>query len=159
MTGCFPGFSPGEPVEMQSRLRRVYVALLAPAVALFAALYVVRKLELVDTGAIRAAHPMLGMGIFFLAAVFGVAAPLLLRTFFVYKHRTAQYIEEKELERFEGQLLQVSLVTPYLAVLAAFFEIRTVYFAMTVLAAFYALYYFYPSEKRVSYEKKIFRVR
>jgi len=146
------------PVEMQSRLQRVYMSLVGPAVALFAALYVVKKLDLVDTGAIRAAHPMLGMGIFFLGAMFGLALPLLLRTLFVYRHRTAQHIGEDELYRFERQLLLVSLVAPYLAVLAAFFEIRTVYFTMTVLAAFYALYYFYPSEKRVSYERKIFRV-
>jgi len=144
---------------MQPKLRMVYMAMVAPAVALFAALYVVKKLGLADTAAIRAAHPTLGMGIFFLGAMFGLALPLLLRTLFVYNHRTAQRIEEEELYDFERQLLLVSLVSPYFAVLAAFFEIRTVYFTMTVLSAFYALYYFYPSERRVSYERKIFRVR
>lgn len=146
-------------MDMQLGLLKVYMALVGPAVALFAALYVVKKLELVDTAAIRAAHPLLGMGIFFLGAMFGIALPLLLRTLFVYQHRTAQHIEEEELYGFERQLLLVALVAPYLAVLAAFFEIRTLYFTMTVLSAFYALYYFYPSEKRVNYEKRIFRVR
>ncbi len=144
---------------MQSRLRKVYTALVGPAVALFAVLYVVKKLGLVDTGAVLVAHPLLGMGIFFLGAMFGLALPLLLRTLFVYRHRTAQHIEQEELYRFERQLLLVSLIAPYLAVLAAFFEIRTLYFTMTVLAAFYALYYFYPSGKRINYEKRIFRVR
>ena len=146
-------------MDMQRRLQRVYMTLVGPAVVLFAVLYIVKKLGLVDTGAIRSAHPMLGMTIFLLGALFGLALPFLLRTLFVYSHRTAQYVEEEELERFEQRLLQVSLVAPYLAVLAAFFEIRTVYFTMTVLAAFYALYYYYPSEKRVAFERKIFRVR
>jgi len=144
---------------MQARLRKVYMVLVAPAGALFVVLYVVKKLELVDTDVIRDAHPMLGMMIFLLAAMCGLAIPLLLRTLFVYRHRTAQWIGKDELEGFERRLLFVSLISPYLAVLAAFFEIGTVHFAMTVLAAFYALYYFYPSKKRVLYEQKIFRVR
>jgi len=144
---------------MREQLRKLYVTLVAPAAVLFVVLFIMQRLRPTDTHGIVALYPAVGLVLFLLAIVLGVVSPLLLRTWFVYTHREAKSISETELWIFERWTLYVSLVTPYLAVVAAFLEVPTLFFTGTVLAAFYALYYFYPSEKRIRFEKRIFRVK
>jgi len=144
---------------MREQLRKLYVTLVAPAAVLFVVLFIVQRLRPTDTHGIVALYPAVGLVLFLLAIVLGVVSPLLLRTWFVYTNREAKSISETELLIFERWTLYVSLVTPYLAVVAAFLELPTLFFTGTVLAAFYALYYFYPSEKRIRFEKRIFRVK
>ena len=144
---------------MREQLRKLYVTLVVPAAVLFVVLFIMQRLRPTDTHEIVALYPAVGLVLFLLAIVLGVVSPLLLRTWFVYTNREAKRISETELWIFERWTLYVSLVTPYLAVVAAFLEVPTLFFTGTVLAAFYALYYFYPSEKRIRFEKRIFRVK
>ncbi|NOZ79511.1 MAG: hypothetical protein GXP48_10115 [Acidobacteria bacterium] len=144
---------------MENRLRRLYFWLLAPAIVLFGAAYVAQARHLVDVEPFMRRHPALGPAIFVLAAICGIALPILLRTLFVYENRERKSITEDALFAFERKMLLAAMATPYLAIAAAFLEIPKVLFAGTVLAMLYAVYYFYPSEKRMSFEKRIFRVR
>jgi hypothetical protein len=136
----------------------LYFWLLAPAVVLFGVAYAAKALELVDVAPFVRSHPAVGPAIFVLAAACGIALPILLRTLFVHEHRESRSIAEDDLFAFERRTLLVAMVTPYLAIAAAFLEIQRILFAGTVLAMFYAVYYFYPSEKRMRFEKRIFRV-
>ncbi len=144
---------------MRGRLLRLYWLMVGPAAALFAVLYALGAAGGVSGHRWVEAHPWLGPVIFFTAAALGIAGPLALRTAFVSAHRAASAIGEDELRRFEERQMLVALWTPYLAVAAAYLELPGVLFVGTVLSAFYALYYFYPSERRISYERRIFRVR
>lgn len=144
---------------MRERLLRLYWTMVAPAAALFAALYVLEKTGAVSGRPWAQAHPWVGPAIFIAAAALGIAGPLALRTAFVSAHRTASAVREEELQSFEERQMLVALWTPYLAVAAAFLELPKVLFVGTVLACFYALYYFYPSERRIAYERRIFRAR
>jgi hypothetical protein len=51
------------------------------------------------------------------------------------------------------------MITPYLALPACLFELPKFHFTGTVLMALYAAYYYYPSKKRVDFDRRIFRVR
>ncbi|MCG6963523.1 MAG: hypothetical protein LJE95_09680 [Acidobacteria bacterium] len=144
---------------MRERLTKLYVSLLAPAIVLFAVLYVVKKLAVVDTQRVLEAVPALAPLIFVLAVVCAVASPLLFRTAFVYNHRDSKSIGEDEFYRLQRRTLTTALVAPYLAVVAAFLGLPSVPFTGTALAAFYAVYYFYPSEKKMRRETRIFRVK
>lgn len=142
---------------MRERLVRLYWLMVGPAILLFAALYAVDKLGLADPGLWRSAHRGIGVVVFMGAALLGVAAPLGLRTAFVSRHREQRSVPEAEVERFERRVLLVALWAPYLAVVAAYLELPTVFFAGTALSAFYALYYLYPTRRRISHERRIFR--
>ncbi len=146
----------GRPVTR--RLRRLYWTLLGPALVLFAVLYAVKKFELVDTRPLLLGNPWLGPVLLLVAGGCGVAGPILLRTLFVRGLRNARRVEEGRLERFERRILAVALAAPYAALAAAFLEVPTVFFGGAVLSAFYAVYYFYPSERRLAHERRIFRV-
>jgi len=52
----------------------------------------------------------------------------------------------------------VALVAPYLAVAAAFLEVGAVFTVGAALAAFHAVYFLYPSRRRLAHERRIFRV-
>lgn len=143
---------------MTRRLQRFYWSLLVPVLVAFVVLYAVRKLELVDTRPLVAANPWIGPVLLILAATTGVAAPILLRTLFVRGLREARSVAEDRLEAFERRTLAVALVAPWLALAAAFLEVPTVFFGGAVLSAFYAVYFFYPSGRRIAHERRIFRV-
>ncbi len=142
---------------MAARLRGLYWTLLGPAGVVFAVLYGVAKLELVDPRPFTSANRWLGPVLLTLAAGCGVAAPILLRTLFVRGVRDSAGVAPARLEAFERRLLVVALVAPYAAVAAAFLQVPTVFFGGAVLSAFYAAYYLYPSERRIAHERRLFR--
>ena len=143
---------------MKAKLKKLYFGLLAPAVLGFPAVYLIKTFMPAGTGAIRSFR-LTAPALFVLAFTFGVALPLLFRTLFVNKNRIEKRIPEDDLLRFERNTLYITLMTPYIALAAYFLEIPRFHFVGTVLAALYAVYYFFPSEKRIRYERRIFRVK
>jgi len=102
---------------------------------------------------------VISTGIFILSVTFAVALPIFFRTFFAHKHRQRTSLTEGELIRFESRFLHIAMVTPYLAVLAYLLDIPRFHSAGTFLMTLYAVYYYYPSVKRIQFEKRIFRVK
>ncbi len=143
---------------METQLKKLYFRLLAPALLGFPAAYLLKTFMPAGTGAIRSFR-LAAPGLFVLAFTFGAALPLLFRTLFVNRNRTQKRIPENDLLKFERNTLYITLVTPYIALAAYFLEIPRFHFAGTVLAGLYGVYYFYPSRKRIRYEKRIFRVK
>src|SRR5660397_211698 len=93
-----------------------------------------------------------------LAFAFGVALPILHRTLFVSRTRGRKHVTAEELLRFEELNLRIAMVAPYLALAAYVLGIPRFHFFGTVIASLYAVYYFYPSDKRDRFERKVFRV-
>ena len=91
--------------------------------------------------------------------VFAVALPIFFRTLFAHKIRHQKSTSEAELIKFERNFLYIALVAPYLMLVAYLLEFPRFYLAGTVLMALYAVYYYYPSKKRIQFERKIFRVK
>ncbi|RLB82601.1 MAG: hypothetical protein DRH15_05975 [Deltaproteobacteria bacterium] len=144
--------------SMEARLKRLYFILLTPVIAGFFVTYIIKIFT--RTGvATPSGMSLMAPVLFVLAISFGVAFPILWRTIFVNKNRNRKEITESELLRFEQITLCIAMVAPYASLIAFLFDIPQFHFYGTVLASRYAVYYFYPSQKRITYEKRIFRAK
>ena len=55
--------------------------------------------------------------------------------------------------------MRVALVTPYLTLAGYWLALPKFYLSGAVLMTLYAGYYFYPSRRRLEFDRRIFRVR
>ena len=143
---------------MVNELRRTYIVILIPAIVGFIFLFVAKTSHLISFGPFKF-QEFLGPALFIASVIFAIALPILLRTLFAHKVRHQKSVSETDLLKFERTFLYVALLTPYVTFIAYFFELPRFYCAGTVLMALYAVYYYYPSERRITFEKRIFRVR
>ncbi|MBW1953432.1 MAG: hypothetical protein JRI76_13210 [Deltaproteobacteria bacterium] len=143
---------------METELKRVYFFLLIPALLGLLAAYLARSYLEIEAWALTSTRPVAVL-LFVLAFAFGVALPILFRTLFVHRKRREKQITRSDLLKFERGTLYIALVAPYITLMAYFIGIPRFHFTGIVLACFYAIYYFYPSKKRIQYEKRVFRVR
>ena len=143
---------------MADELRRTYFTLLIPAIVGFIAISAAKKFNLLEFGYITSLE-LLAPLVFVLSVVFAIAWPIFFRTLFAHKIRHQKSISKADLIKFERNFLYIALVTPYLTLTAYLLEFPSFYLAGTVLTALYAVYYYYPSKKRIQFERRIFRVK
>lgn len=143
---------------MVHELRRTYLVMLIPVVVGFIFLFGAKVFHLMPSGPFTF-QEYLGPALFIASVIFAIALPILLRTLFAHKVRHEKRVSEADLYKFERTFLRVALLTPYTALMAYLFELPRFYGAGTVLMALYAVYYYYPSDKRITFEKRIFRVK
>ena len=101
-----------------------------------------------------ALHPLF----FVLAAITSIAAPLMVRTLFAHSLRESPGAGPQRFLGFQQRLLLVALLTPWWAILVMVFDFQEFYGSSMILMALYAAYYYYPSERRIAFDSKIFRV-
>jgi hypothetical protein len=97
--------------------------------------------------------------IFILCIVLTIAFPIFYRALFAHKNRDAISVSDEKLLKFERTLINVVMITPYLGLVAYFFELPRFYTTSAILIGLYAVYYFYPSKTRIAFERRIFRVK
>jgi len=131
--------------------------MLLPAVAGFVCVSITRKLGVMDLSALRlpALIPPL---VFIFSVALSLAVPVFYRSFFAHRKRSLLCISQEELYKVEGSLIRWVMVTPYLALVAYGLNFPRFHQCATILMGLYAIYYFYPSEKRMALQKKIYRV-
>ena len=138
-------------------VKRSYTLHIVPIFAGTAALPALRHLGLIaaDPAAVcRATAPVL----FLSSACFALVLPLLYRLAFIYRHRHDSKISERAFTRFEKNLVHLAMVTPYLALAGYVCNISSFHFTGSALMGLYAVYYYFPSRKRLASEKRLFRV-
>lgn len=143
---------------MHRKLQKTYSLLLFPAAALFIGLGILRGLDLSDNsylGVPAFFHPV----IFVLSVVTALAGPIFMRTWFAHTVRLQNRVEDKIFMRFQHRLLWMCLITPYLAFTAVLCNFPKFHASVIVLMALYAVYYYFPSQKRIDFDRKIFRVQ
>ena len=145
-------------MNMHHRLTKFYLAVVAPALAGFFALGLLRPIDPPMTLPAQI-RTYVSSAIFVLTAVFALAGPILYRSIFAHAHRQLHQVPQAELFAFERNLTGMALVTPYLALMAYFLQLPRFYLAASLLMALYAVYYYYPSQKRLAFDEKIFRTR
>lgn len=143
---------------MMNQLKKTYFRLLIPAIIGFLCIYLLKALNGVHVGK-PPYLSMLAPLVFVLSVFFAIAAPVFFRSLFAHKLRYEKSTTEPRLIKFEKGLIRIALVTPYLGWVAYFFEFEKFYFSAIVIMALYAVYYFYPSKKKIAFEKRIFRVK
>jgi hypothetical protein len=97
--------------------------------------------------------------IFILSVGCAVALPIFYRAFFAHRKRMDHSVSENELIKFERRLIYIAMLTPYLALTAYILELPRFYTAGAFLMGLYVIYYFYPSKKRLAFDRRIFRVK
>ena len=68
-------------------------------------------------------------------------------------------ISLQEFLDFEKKLIIISMISPYIIIIPIIFNFSSFYFAGIILFSLYSIYYYYPSEKRIDFEKKLFRIK
>ena len=143
---------------MSKNLKKIYFIFLVPSILGFALACWVKTYDFTVIGSINFIE-IAGPVIFILCIAIAIAFPIFYRTLFAHKSRDLISVSEKELFKFERNLIYITLATPYLALSALLLELPRFYTAGTILMGIYAIYYFYPSKKRIALDKRIFRVK
>ncbi|MEA2038532.1 MAG: hypothetical protein U9N82_01715 [Thermodesulfobacteriota bacterium] len=143
---------------MANDLKKTYFALSIPAFLGLILVYLLKTLDCFPAGQIESLKYIAPLT-FVLSVVFAIALPIFFRTLFVHRIRHQKSTSEAELIKFERNFLYIALVAPYLMLIAYLLEFPRFYLAGTVLMALYAIYYYYPSKKRIQFERRIFRVK
>lgn len=97
--------------------------------------------------------------LFVLSAITAIAGPLFFRTLFAHSVREQKQIQVKEFLTFQKKILWISLITPYFAFITVLCDFPRFFAAAIVLMALYAIYYYFPSQKRINFDRKIFRIK
>ena len=139
-------------------LKRTYFILLLPAVAGFIAVFVIQYFHLADWNIPHIAT-LLPPLIFIVSACLAVALPIFYRTVFANKRRHQTHTVEEDWLKFERNLLYIAMATPYVALIAQILKLPRFHLGGTIIMALYAVYYYYPSKKRIDYERRLFRVK
>lgn len=143
---------------MIDELRRTYFCLLIPVIVGFGAYFIAKIYDLVDFGPTEF-QGILAPLLFILSVVFAIALPIFFRTLFANSVRDQKSVSEADLLKFERTFLYFALVTPYVTLAAYMLELPRFYVGGTVIMALYAAYYYFPSQKRIQFERRIFRVK
>ena len=143
---------------MREQLKKTYFRLLIPALIGFLITWLNRELKLFAMEQ-QPAGEIFVVAVFVLSLVLAVAAPIFMRTLFAHRQKENTAVAEEQFIRFETNLIRIALLTPYFSLVAYFYSFPEFYLVGSFLAGLYAVYYFYPSQRRISFEKRIFRVR
>ena len=141
---------------MTAALKKAYLTLLLPSIFGFAIACWARTQNLIEINPIPFVE-MAGASIFILCIALTIAFPIFYRTLFAHKNRDLISVSEKKLFNFERTLINVAMITPYLALIAYLLDLPRFYTASAFLVGLYAVYYFYPSKRRIAFDRKIFR--
>lgn len=143
---------------MTHDLKRIYFILLLPAVAGFIAVFALQHFHLIDWN-IPDLPYLITPFVFIISVCFAVAFPILYRTLFANKMRDHTHTAEEEWLKFERNLLYIAMTTPYVSLIAQILRLPRFHLGAVVIMALYAVYYYYPSRRRLEYERRIFRVK
>ena len=141
-----------------AKLRKNYVVCLLPSILGFVIICLSKASGFINPNPTNFSE-ILAPWIFILSVVLAAAWPIFYRARFAHKKRFDRGISESELIKFECHLIYITMLTPYLALAAFILELPRFYTAGVFLMGLYAIYYFYPSKRRLAFERRIFKVK
>lgn len=141
---------------MQKDLEKHYLRLVVPAAVLTA----LAAVAVYWFGFCLAPVPA-WVGVAFIAAsaLIGLIAPLWYKLAFVGKMKNQTQTSPHDFFAFEKNFLNLALAALYLPPAAILLNLAQWGIYTVVLIALYDAYFFFPSKKRIDFEKKIFRVK
>ncbi len=145
---------------MRKRLLNVYLLLLIPEAVAGIAGYLLIQYGQFTPLIFRAGLPYreTAAGIIIAAAATGVAAPVLVRSLFAYRLRGREKTTGEELFRFEMTTLAIAMATPGLGALAIWSGLIAFHLYAVIFISLYAAYFFFPTEKKLTMDRAVFRV-
>lgn len=141
---------------MQQQLVKVYLRLHVSGLTGFLMLYLLNHAGLPVT--INLQSKILIAVLVVLAAVSALVAPLWYRIAFVRKQKNRTEVPQNVFMRFQKNFIRIGASTVYVLIVAYIFTLPGVPFLTIVLLLLYAMYFYFPSKKRIRAEKKLFRI-
>ena len=121
---------------MTDKLKRTYLILLLPSILGFTLAGGAKAYGLIEIGSFNFIE-IAGPSIFILCIALAIAFPIFYRSLFAHKNRDVISVSDEKLLKFERTLINVVMITPYLALLSYFFELPRFYTASAVLIGLY----------------------
>lgn len=147
-----------DPSETAKTLKKVYFRQLIPAIILLALAFLFKyHFKLTNTTVVPGQTTSIIVTT--LAGIMGIALPVFYRSYFVYKIRNRKQILPDTFITFERVLSGTALLAPYFLIISVIMNMPETADILITLFAIYGGYYYYPSEKRVIFEMKIFRMK
>jgi hypothetical protein len=143
---------------MNNELISPYVKVLLPSIIGFLIIGLLKYLKIITLGPVKYIE-FFAPSVFVLSVISAIALPIFSRTIFANKMRNQKAVSLGDFFKFERRILYISLITPYLALIAFTFDFPKFHLAGSFIMAIYAAYYYYPSKRRINFDKKIFRVK
>jgi len=142
---------------IEHKLKKLYFRLVLLAFFLITGVYLIKNF--ISPSAEIAVHSKIWtVAIASLAGIFGLALPVFYRTYFIYKLKNQKHISTQLFLKFEKNILYIALTTPYFLILSLGLNLPERSHILIMLFSLYALYYYYPSAKKVAFEMKLFRI-
>lgn len=141
---------------MVTQLKRWYLCMVSPAAVGLIIAATAKEMGMLQLGDIST---IVQQFLFVLAAVTALAAPLLMRTLFANSLKDSSGVGGPKFLRFQQRLMGVAMLTPWWALFAMVFEFQKFYASSIILMALYAVYYYFPSQRRIAFDRRIFRVK
>ncbi len=139
-------------------LQRIYYWQLIPAAILLVMAYALTFIfHLADQN--LSASKTVTIVVTVLSGVIGIAMPVFYRSYFVYKIKDQKKIAEDAFLNYERTQITLALLTPYFLIIAVLMSMNQTALILITLFSIYVLYYYFPSEKKVHFEMKIFRIK
>lgn len=142
---------------IREELKKIYLKLLYPFLILIVLIYLGQFLGIFGRVE-KEFSKNISVTLLVLTALFSVALPIFYRSLFANKVKNRKSITINEFLKFEKNLIIIAMIAPYFLVFTVLLNLSGFYFGTIVIIALYAVYYYYPSEKRVEFEKKLFRI-
>jgi hypothetical protein len=142
---------------LRKTFQQWYLAVLAPACLSMVGLAVCRTLG-VEWFAAHAGRTV-STSLLVLAGLLAFALPVWLRILFCRRHTGKTGVELDRFISFEKRFILVGVSATYLVPLGYLWHIPQVPLFWIMLFSLYAGYYYFPSQKRIDLEVKIFRVQ
>jgi len=146
------------PQNLSKKLSKIYVRIISVYLVIIFIIYLLKDvLELVK---INPQPSILLMQIFVaFSAIVGIGLPIFYRTWFVNKIRHQKKLALNQFIGFEKKLLLMALITPLFLILGLFLNFNQKALILLTIFSLYALYYYYPSIKKMRFEMQLFRIK
>ena len=144
---------------MYKALKKKYFYIVVPAISIALMLIIFKQYDILQITPTPFIQNTISPVIFILTTLLAIAFPVLHRTIFNNRIKESKFITPDKFYRYQNQLLYLIAITPYLVLIAYVLNLPQFYFGGTALFSLYALYFYYPSEKRIRNEKQIYRVK
>jgi len=144
--------------DISKILKRIYFLELLPGIVLIGIVYLLKYYTKLLTTVPIAGHFVSAL-VLILSIVVGIALPVFYRSYFVYKIRDQKRITMKTFINFEKVLIFAALTTPYFLFISLLINMKQTANLVITMLVIYAVYYYFPSKKKMQFEMKIFRIK
>lgn len=142
---------------IKNDLQRIYRKLLIPII-LLVAISVSLKIFLPILVISEQVLKVISILLFVLSAVSALIAPLLYRLMLIRRFREQQNVSRKDFLSFQKNTLCITLSTFYFFILALIAGASELVYLGIFLLALYSAYFYFPSQKHINFEMRLFRV-